>query len=117
MLVQIAKRIRLPFENDPRVRPDRAKLERQLCNSSNGLDAWNRCDARYQLAGPLVEPIHRRVFEGLLLTRDIPSLIVGAGFRIERVQRVYCPDFQSHGALVAGAPRGKVDSMPRARPD
>jgi SAM-dependent methyltransferase len=39
------------------------------------------------------EPIHRRVFEGLLLTRDIPSLIVGAGFRIECVERVYLTRF------------------------
>jgi hypothetical protein len=33
------------------------------------------------------EPIHRRVFEGLLLTRDIPSQIV-AGFQMERLERV-----------------------------
>jgi ubiquinone/menaquinone biosynthesis C-methylase UbiE len=39
------------------------------------------------------EPIHRRVFEGLLLTRDIPSLIIGAGLRIERVERVYLTRF------------------------
>lgn len=39
------------------------------------------------------EPIHRRVFEGLLLTRDIPSLIVGAGFRMERLQLLYLSRF------------------------
>lgn len=39
------------------------------------------------------EPIHRRLFEGLQLTRDIPSLIAGAGFRIERVERGYLTRF------------------------
>lgn len=39
------------------------------------------------------EPVHRRVFEGLLLTRDIPSAIVGAGFRMERLERVYLSRF------------------------
>ena len=39
------------------------------------------------------EPVHRRLFAGLRLTRDIPSLIGGAGFRIERVERVYLSRF------------------------
>lgn len=39
------------------------------------------------------EPIHRRVFEGLLLTRDIPSLIVDAGFSLKRVERLYLSRF------------------------
>jgi SAM-dependent methyltransferase len=39
------------------------------------------------------EPIHRRVFEGLLLTRDIPSLIISAGFEMERVELVYLSRF------------------------
>jgi SAM-dependent methyltransferase len=39
------------------------------------------------------EPIHRRVFEGLLLTRDIPSLIISAGFRMERLELVYVSRF------------------------
>ncbi len=39
------------------------------------------------------EPLHRRVFEGLRLTRDIPSLIVDAGFRIERLERGYLSQF------------------------
>lgn len=39
------------------------------------------------------DPFHRRVFEGLRLTRDIPSLIVGAGFRMERLDRLYLSRF------------------------
>ena len=34
------------------------------------------------------EPIHHRVFEGLFLTRDIPALVAGAGFQIERLERL-----------------------------
>jgi len=49
------RRIRLlPTQEHPRVRPNRAKLEPQLPNSSNGLDAGNRCDAPYCFADPLV---------------------------------------------------------------
>jgi SAM-dependent methyltransferase len=32
------------------------------------------------------EPVHHRVFAGLFLTRDIPSMVAGAGLRIERVE-------------------------------
>jgi ubiquinone/menaquinone biosynthesis C-methylase UbiE len=32
-------------------------------------------------------PIHRRVFQGLVLTRDIPALIGDAGFHLERLER------------------------------
>src|SRR4029453_1573966 len=39
------------------------------------------------------EPLHRRVFEGLLLTRDIPSLIISAGFRMKRLELVYLSRF------------------------
>jgi SAM-dependent methyltransferase len=39
------------------------------------------------------EPIHHRVFEGLFLTRDIPTLIASAGFRIERVNHAYLSRF------------------------
>jgi SAM-dependent methyltransferase len=39
------------------------------------------------------EPIHRRVLAGLYLTRDIPSLIGGGGFRIERADAVYLAAF------------------------
>jgi len=42
------------------------------------------------------EPIHLRVFEGLLLTRDIPSQIVAAGFQMEREERVYLSRFPNH---------------------
>jgi ubiquinone/menaquinone biosynthesis C-methylase UbiE len=40
---------------------------------------WQRC----------WEPIHRRVFHGPRLTRDIPSSIAGAGFHLEHVDRNY----------------------------
>jgi ubiquinone/menaquinone biosynthesis C-methylase UbiE len=39
------------------------------------------------------EPIHHLVFDGLLLTRDIPSLVARAGFRVERVHFVYLSRF------------------------
>ena len=39
------------------------------------------------------EPIHHRVFQGLFLTRDIPSLILDAGLRIEQVNAVYLSRF------------------------
>ena len=39
------------------------------------------------------EPIHRRVFAGLCLTRDIPSLIAAGGFRIDWVKSLYLSDF------------------------
>jgi SAM-dependent methyltransferase len=37
--------------------------------------------------------IHRRVFQGLLLTRDIPSLIIDAGFHLERLECGYLGRF------------------------
>jgi ubiquinone/menaquinone biosynthesis C-methylase UbiE len=41
----------------------------------------------------LWEPVHHRVFAGLFLTRDIPSMVGGAGFRIERVELEYLSRF------------------------
>lgn len=39
------------------------------------------------------EPIHHRVFEGLYLTRDIPSLIAAGGFRIDQMRSLYLARF------------------------
>jgi ubiquinone/menaquinone biosynthesis C-methylase UbiE len=39
------------------------------------------------------EPIHHRVFAGLYLTRDIPSLIAEGGFEIERADGIYLAPF------------------------
>jgi ubiquinone/menaquinone biosynthesis C-methylase UbiE len=39
------------------------------------------------------EPIHHRVFEGLHLTRDIPSLIRQGGFQIEQMDTAYLSRF------------------------
>ncbi|MCL5995145.1 MAG: class I SAM-dependent methyltransferase [Chloroflexi bacterium] len=39
------------------------------------------------------EPFHHRMFEGLYLTRDIPSLITHGGFRIEQVEAGYLAPF------------------------
>jgi ubiquinone/menaquinone biosynthesis C-methylase UbiE len=39
------------------------------------------------------EPIHYRVFKGLRLTRDIPSFIARAGFRLDSVERIYLSRF------------------------
>jgi len=41
----------------------------------------------------LWEPIHHRVFEGLRLTRDIPSLITHGGFQIEQMETAYLAQF------------------------
>jgi SAM-dependent methyltransferase len=50
-------------------------------------------DPRVQAWQRIWEPIHHRVFEGLWLTRDIPFLIASAGFRMERVERIYLSRF------------------------
>jgi ubiquinone/menaquinone biosynthesis C-methylase UbiE len=39
------------------------------------------------------EPVHHRVFQGLFLTRDIPSLVATAGFRIDEVNARYLSRF------------------------
>jgi ubiquinone/menaquinone biosynthesis C-methylase UbiE len=39
------------------------------------------------------EPIHHRIFEGLHLTRDIPSLISGGGFQIDQMETGYLAQF------------------------
>ena len=39
------------------------------------------------------DPIHHRVFAGLRLTRDIPSLIVQGGFQIEQMEAAYLAPF------------------------
>ena len=39
------------------------------------------------------EPVHYRVFDGLFLTRDIPSIVTTAGLRIDRVELEYLSRF------------------------
>ena len=39
------------------------------------------------------EPVHQCVFAGLFLTRDIPSMVAGAGLRLERVELEYLSRF------------------------
>lgn len=39
------------------------------------------------------EPVHHRVFEGLRLTRDIPSLVAQGGFQIEQMEAGYLARF------------------------
>jgi hypothetical protein len=41
----------------------------------------------------LLEPIHRWLFQGLYLTRDIPSLIVQGGFQINKMETGYLTPF------------------------
>ena len=40
-----------------------------------------------------LEPVAPWVFQGLYLTRDIPSLIVQAGFQIKQLEKVYLAEF------------------------
>jgi hypothetical protein len=39
------------------------------------------------------QPVHHRVFDGLFLTRDIPSLVASAGLRIEQLNAGYLSRF------------------------
>jgi ubiquinone/menaquinone biosynthesis C-methylase UbiE len=50
-------------------------------------------DARVRWWQERWEPVHYRVFEGLFLTRDIPSLVTSAGLRIEQLNTVYLSRF------------------------
>jgi ubiquinone/menaquinone biosynthesis C-methylase UbiE len=50
-------------------------------------------DARVRRWQERWEPIHHRVFAGLYLTRDMPSLIAEGGFEVERAEAVYLAAF------------------------
>lgn len=50
-------------------------------------------DRRAQRWQKRLEPICHWLFQGLYLTRDIPSLIVQAGFQIKQIQNGYLADF------------------------
>ena len=41
----------------------------------------------------ILEPIHHWLFQGLYLTRDIPSLLKDGGFQIKQIQRGYLASF------------------------
>jgi SAM-dependent methyltransferase len=64
-------------------------------------------DAEVRRTQARIEPIWKRIAGGCHLTRDIPALIQGAGFRIDRLETMYLPGtpgwagFNSWG--VAGA--------------
>ena len=54
------------------------------------------------------EPVHRSMFEGLYLTRDIPSLLEQGGFQLDHVQTGYVAPFPkswSHCCWGTGTPR------------
>ena len=40
-----------------------------------------------------LEPFYHRLFQGLYLTRDIPSLLAQGGFQIEQMERAYLAQF------------------------
>jgi len=40
-----------------------------------------------------LEPLHHWLFQGLYLTRDIPSLIIAGGFQIEKMEMGYVAQF------------------------
>jgi ubiquinone/menaquinone biosynthesis C-methylase UbiE len=50
-------------------------------------------DARVQAWQKRWEPIHHRVFQGLHLTRDIPSLVTQGGFQVEEIKSAYFAEF------------------------
>ena len=41
----------------------------------------------------LLEPVYHWLFQGLYLTRDIPSLILQGGFKIKQIETVYLAQF------------------------
>jgi len=50
-------------------------------------------DPEVQRLQKRLEPIHRWLFQGLYLTRDIPSLIAQGGFQIEHMEMGYLAQF------------------------
>ena len=50
-------------------------------------------DPEVQRWQKLLEPIHRWLFQGLYLTRDIPSLIMKSGFQIQQMEMGYLAQF------------------------
>ena len=57
-------------------------------------------DAAVQRWQKRLEPVHHWLFQGLYLTRDIPSLIKQGGFQIEQIETGYLAQFPkslSHG--------------------
>jgi ubiquinone/menaquinone biosynthesis C-methylase UbiE len=50
-------------------------------------------DPEVQRRQKQLEPIHRWLFQGLYLTRDIPSLIVQSGFQIAQMEMGYLAQF------------------------
>ena len=50
-------------------------------------------DPKVQHRQRQLEPIYRWLFQGLYLTRDIPSLIMNGGFRIQQMEMGYLTQF------------------------
>src|SRR5262249_49853614 len=50
-------------------------------------------DSRVQRWQRWSEPVHRWLFEGSHVTRDIPSLITHGGFKIEHIEAAYLAPF------------------------
>ena len=50
-------------------------------------------DPKVQRWQKQLEPLHHWLFQGLYLTRDIPSLIVQSGFQIEQMEMGYLAQF------------------------
>jgi SAM-dependent methyltransferase len=48
-------------------------------------------DAKVQRTQARIEPIWKRIAGGCHLTRDIPALVKGAGFRIDQLETMYLP--------------------------
>ena len=66
-----------------------------------------------------LEPLHRWLFQGLYLTRDIPSLIRQGGFQIEQVEAGYLAKFPKSssycwwGTASLHRPQGSVNVLSR----
>jgi ubiquinone/menaquinone biosynthesis C-methylase UbiE len=50
-------------------------------------------DHRVQRWQRILEPVHRWLFQGLYLTRDIPAILREAGFQIEQIEKGYLAAF------------------------
>jgi SAM-dependent methyltransferase len=63
-----------------------------------------------------LEPVHRWLFQGLHLTRDIPALITQGGFEIEQIEAGYLAQFpKSSSYCWWGTAKRKQNSGPQSR--
>lgn len=58
-----------------------------------------------------LEPVHRWLFQGLHLTRDIPSLLKQGGFQIEQIEAGYMAQFPKASSYCYWGIAGRTDRL------